>query len=99
MNIPRQMAVGSVLHRETPLSKHPRSILLVDDDPDLCSLMAEFFESHNFQLDAVYDGGAGLTRAIEGNYSMVLLDVMLPVCDGFEVLKQLRRRSTVPVIL
>jgi two-component system response regulator CpxR len=93
------MAVVSVLHRETPLSKHPRSILLVDDDPDLCSLMAEFFESHNFHLDAVHDGGTGLTRAIEGNYSMVLLDVMLPVCDGFQVLKQLRRKSTVPVIL
>lgn len=61
--------------------------------------MREFFETHNFHLDAVHDGGTGLARALDGSYSMVLLDVMLPVCDGFQVLKQLRRRSSVPVIL
>ena len=77
----------------------PRSILLVDDDTALCSMMRDFFESNDFLLDAVHDGGTGLSRAIEGNYSIVLLDVMLPVCDGFQVLTQIRRRSLVPVIL
>ncbi len=89
----------AALKQEIPIHKHSRSILLVDDDTELCSLMGEFFESHNFQLHAVHDGGTGLARAVEGNYSMILLDVMLPVCDGFQVLKQLRRRSAVPVIL
>jgi DNA-binding response OmpR family regulator len=90
---------GAALKQETSPKRHPKSILLVDDDTGLCSLMAEFFETHNFHLDAAHDGGTGLAMAIEGNYSMVLLDVMLPVCDGFQVLTQLRRRSAVPVIL
>jgi two-component system response regulator CpxR len=47
----------------------------------------------------VLDGGRGLARAIEGGFDLVLLDVMLPVLDGFEVLRQLRRRSSVPVIM
>jgi len=87
------------MRQETSLKRRPKSILLVDDDVGLCALMAEFFEGHNFHLEAVHDGGTGLAMAIKGHYSMVLLDVMLPVCDGFQVLTELRRRSAVPVIL
>jgi two-component system response regulator CpxR len=47
----------------------------------------------------VHDGARGLHKAIGGSYDLVLLDVMLPVLDGFEVLRQLRRRSSVPVIM
>jgi two-component system response regulator CpxR len=94
-----RLSAGSVLNREQPALKHSRSILLVDDDPGLCALMAEFFETHGFHLDAAHDAGTGLARALAGSYSIVLLDIMLPVCDGFHLLKQLRRRSSVPVIL
>jgi two-component system response regulator CpxR len=73
--------------------------LLIDDDPGLCSLMAEFFSSHDFRLDAAHNGGSGLARALEGNYDLVLLDVMLPGLDGFEILRQLRDKSSVPVIM
>jgi DNA-binding response OmpR family regulator len=76
-----------------------RSILLIDDDPELCSLMEEFFSAHDFRLEAVHDGAKGLARAVDGKYDLVLLDVMLPVLDGFEVLVHLRQRSSVPVIL
>lgn len=76
-----------------------KRVLLVDDDTDLCVLMADFFAQHEFAIDAVHDGPRGLARALEGAYDLVILDVMLPVLDGFELLKQLRRRSPVPVIL
>ncbi len=75
------------------------SILLVEDDTELCALMADFFSQHGLSLEAVHDGRRGLSRALEGNFDLVILDGMLPVLDGFEVLKQLRRRSAVPVIM
>jgi two-component system response regulator CpxR len=76
-----------------------RRVLLVDDDTDLCALMSDFFSQHEFEIEAAHDGPRGLARALEGQYELVILDVMLPVLDGFELLKQIRRRSAVPVIM
>lgn len=76
-----------------------KSILLVEDDTELCALMADFFTQHGLSLEAAHDGRKGLQRALEGSFDLVILDGMLPVLDGFEVLKQLRRRSEVPVIM
>jgi two-component system response regulator CpxR len=76
-----------------------QTILLVDDDSALCELIADVLAEAGFALESVLDGGRGLARAIEGSFDLVLLDVMLPVLDGFEVLRQLRRRSAVPVIM
>jgi len=75
------------------------SILLVDDDAELCALMGDFFSEHDFSLEVAYDGRRGLSRALEGSFDLVILDGMLPALDGFEVLKQVRRRSSVPVIM
>ena len=74
-------------------------ILLIDDDRELCSLMADFFSQHGFTLQAVHDGRGGLARALEPGYDLIILDVMLPVLNGFELLAQIRRRSSVPVIM
>ena len=75
------------------------TLLLVDDDAELCGLMVDFFSQHGFRVESAYDGRRGLARALEGNFDLVLLDVMLPGLDGFEVLHQLRRQSSVPVIM
>ena len=75
------------------------SILLVDDDAELGSLMAEFFGQHGINLTAEQDSRRGLAKALDGGYDLVLLDVMMPGIDGFELLHQLRRRSQVPVIM
>jgi two-component system response regulator CpxR len=74
-------------------------LLLVDDDTELCALMREFFGSQGVEVEIVHDGRRGLARALDGPHDLVLLDVMLPGLDGFELLRQLRRRSTVPVIM
>lgn len=74
-------------------------LLLIDDDAELRSLMTEFFGSHGIGVDTAQDGMQGLARAVEGKHDLVLLDVMMPKLDGFEVLRQLRRRSRIPVIL
>jgi len=75
------------------------SILLVDDDVELGSLMAEFFGQHEFLLATEHDARRGLARALDGAFDLIILDVMMPSLDGFEVLHQLRRRSQVPVIM
>ncbi len=76
-----------------------RTILLIDDDTELCSLMTDFFSQHEFQLEAAHDGRRGLARALEGKFDLILLDVMLPVLDGFALLQQIRKRSNIPVIM
>lgn len=75
------------------------SILLIDDDVELGALMSEFFLTRQISLTCEYNGEEGLARALEGMFDLVLLDVMLPGLSGFEVLQQLRRRSSVPVIM
>jgi len=75
------------------------SILLVDDDVELGSLMAEFFGQHEFLLATEPDPRRGLARALDGAFDLIILDVMMPGLDGFEILHQLRRRSQVPVIM
>ncbi|HTX37198.1 MAG TPA: response regulator transcription factor [Bryobacteraceae bacterium] len=83
----------------TDANRAAKSILLVEDDLELCSLMKDYFSQQGFRIDAVHDGRTGLARSLEGEFDLILLDVMLPVLDGFELLRQLRKRSTTPVIM
>jgi two-component system response regulator CpxR len=74
-------------------------LLLIDDDVALCKLMAEYFSRRGYAVDCMHNGREGLAKAREGPYDLIILDVMLPALDGFEVLRQLRKRSEVPVIM
>jgi two-component system response regulator CpxR len=81
------------------LAERQLSLLLVDDDVELCGLMKEFFAQSGLHVDFAHNGRDGLDRALNGTYDLVVLDVMLPVFDGFTVLQQLRRRKDLPVIM
>lgn len=74
-------------------------VLLADDDTELCSLMADYFAPLGFDVDAVHDGREALRRGLNEAFDLIILDVMMPVLDGFEVLRQLRKRSAAPVIM
>lgn len=74
-------------------------LLIVDDDTELCALLTERLSEEGFVLHAVHDGREGLERAGSGGYSLVILDVMLPRMGGMEVLRELRTRSSVPVLM
>jgi two-component system response regulator CpxR len=74
-------------------------ILLVDDDTELTSLLSEFLRREGFTVDAEHEGNRGLARASEPGIDLVVLDVMLPGLDGFEILKRLRTVSRVPVMM
>ena len=75
------------------------SLLLVDDDVELCGMMREFFTQEGHRLECAYNGREGLTAALNGSYDLVILDVMLPILDGFELLQRLRRRKDLPIIM
>jgi two-component system response regulator CpxR len=83
----------------SPAAGTPRRVLLVDDDLRLCDLMRDFLSQHDFVVSTVHDGLAAVREVTSGGFDVVTLDVMLPGLDGFEVLRQLRRRTTVPVIM
>src|SRR5271165_61859 len=70
------------------------SILLIDDDVELCSMLGDYLGRHGYQVTAAHDGKAGLATALGGAYSIMLLDVMLPGLDGFEVLRRLRAAAS-----
>src|SRR6202048_5515838 len=74
-------------------------LLVVDDDVSLCDLVAKYLEAEGFEVDAVHSGMAGETAALEGNYELIILDVMLPDKKGFEVLKQIRAHGRSPVLM
>ena len=84
---------------ESTGGKAPLAILLIDDDAELCGMMRELFGEAGFKLDCAFNGRDGLARALKSSYDLVVLDVMLPMIDGFTVLQQLRRRTEVPVIM
>jgi two-component system, OmpR family, response regulator CpxR len=72
---------------------------VVDHDVGLCNLIDEFFSRHGFDVDAVHDGASGLATAVLGKHDLILLNVMLPVLGGYQVLRSLRQYTTVPIIL
>src|ERR1043166_1721421 len=76
-----------------------KKILIIDDDEELCELVAEYLTVEGFETKAVHDGTAGLELALSGDYDMAVLDVMLPKMNGFDVLRNLREQSRLPVIM
>jgi two-component system response regulator CpxR len=74
-------------------------ILIIDDDVTLCELVAEYLTPLGFALEAIHRGDTGAERALAGGFSLVVLDVMLPGLNGFEVLRRIRERSRVPVLM
>lgn len=82
-----------------PHTASEKLILIVDDDHELCELLTDYLEQEGLTCHAVGDGVTGLEKALSTNYSFVILDVMLPGLNGFEVLRSLRSSSQVPVIM
>jgi two-component system response regulator CpxR len=74
-------------------------ILLIDDDTELSEMLTDYLGRYDLRVHAVHRGDAGLEAARTRSWPMILLDVMLPGMDGFEVLKQIRTFSTGSVIL
>ena len=74
-------------------------VLLVDDDVQLCKLLAERLATEGYTMETVHDGARGLERALSMEHALVVLDLMLPGMGGLDVLRRLRTVSPVPVLI
>jgi two-component system, OmpR family, response regulator CpxR len=74
-------------------------VLVIDDDVELCELLTQYLKAEGFDLEAVGNGEQGVARAHSGEHALVVLDVMLPGMQGFEVLRQIRAQSHIPVLM
>lgn len=82
----------------SPSATRPR-LLVIDDDRKLCRLIADYLDPLGYDVATVHTGPEGVERATAEAWQAVILDLMLPGLDGFEVLKQIRRTSDVPVLM
>ncbi len=74
-------------------------ILIVDDDDELSGMLSELLVREGYRVDTQNDGRRGLAAALNGGYDLLVLDVMLPGIDGFEILKRIRRESRIPIMM
>ena len=76
-----------------------QKILIIDDDKELTELLSEYLSYEGFELEACHDGVSGLARAYDASFSLILLDVMMPKLNGFEVLKALGGQHKTPILM
>lgn len=86
------------MHSSPATTARPR-LLVIDDDRKLCRLITDYLAPLGYEVSAVHTGPEGVERATAEAWSAVILDLMLPGLDGFEVLKQIRHTSDVPVLM
>lgn len=85
--------------RDSNETHTPSRVLMIDDDQKLCRLVRDYLGMMGFTVELTHTGPDGVKKVESEDYQAVILDVMLPGMDGFEVLKQIRSISSVPVLM
>ena len=76
-----------------------KKILIVEDDISIAELQKDYLEINQFDVDVEHTGDAGLKKALENDYDLIVLDIMLPKKDGFEICKGIRNEKDTPILL
>ena len=76
-----------------------KKILVVEDEKNIAELERDYLEANGYEVEIALDGKSGLDRALESDFDLVILDVMLPGIDGFEVCRQIRKSKECPVLM
>ncbi|MCD7723767.1 MAG: response regulator transcription factor [Clostridiales bacterium] len=76
-----------------------KKILIIEDDVNILTLEKDYLQKNNFEVETALDGAKGLSMALERDYDLVLLDIMLPRVDGLQVCKTLREHKDIPILL
>ncbi len=74
-------------------------LLLVDDDVELATMLADYLNREGFSVETAHDGRVGMERALSGEFALAVLDVMMPLKSGIDILNQIRQRSNLPVVM
>ncbi len=75
------------------------NVLIIDDDIELCELLRKYLELENYAVEISHEGEEGLKKALLEEYHLIVLDIMIPKMNGFEVLSAIRKESNVPVLM
>lgn len=78
---------------------NPKKILIIEDEMSISDIIKFNLKKEGYTVDTAYDGQEGLNKALEGSCDLILLDVMLPIMDGFEICKRVREQSSVPILM
>ena len=84
---------------QTQIRPTAEQVLVIDDDVELCRLVTRYLTQEGFQIASVNGGASGAELALSGNYALVVLDVMMPGVNGFDVLRRIRAESRIPVLM
>src|SRR5881227_3677494 len=84
---------------EAQIKTTTEQLLVIDDDVELCKLVTRYLAQEGFQIESVNGGASGAERALSGNYALVVLDVMMPGVNGFDVLRRIRAESRIPILM
>ena len=76
-----------------------KKILIVEDDRGIAELERDYLEAGDFAVDIAMDGREGLEKALAGDYALLLLDVMLPGLDGFQICREVRASKDIPILM
>jgi len=85
-----------------PMAQKKKRILIVDDDRDLCDLLSKYLQVHSYDTDSAYSGEQALKKVPRKDYDLIVLDIMMPGIDGYEVchrLKMRRRFNHIPILM
>lgn len=76
-----------------------RNILIIEDDMNIAELERDYLHLNGYQVDICSDGNAGLMKALSGIHDIIIVDLMLPKKDGFEIIREVRKKSEIPIIV
>jgi DNA-binding response OmpR family regulator len=76
-----------------------KRVLIIEDEKSIAELQRDYLEIHGFAADLEHRGDTGLRRALSGDYDLVILDLMVPGMDGFELCRKLRAKTEIPIIV
>ena len=74
-------------------------ILIAEDDPEIAMLEQDYLELEGFQVTVVDNGQRAVTEALNGDYNLILLDLMLPGCNGLDICRLIRDRIDIPILM
>lgn len=76
-----------------------KNLLIIEDDPHIAELEKDYLELNGFQVDVEHNGMAGYKKALTGSYDLIVVDIMLPDKDGYQIIKGIREKLEVPLVV
>ena len=76
-----------------------KRILIIEDEESIADLEKDYLELSNFEVEVANDGETGLKKGLEDDFDLIILDLMLPGLDGFEICRQIRDQKNTPIIM